>query len=136
MCSSDTALKNLYDLIKRLDELAHTTTSFLLDENVIDSCEELDDDDFDGEMIALRPEGKRDAEIRIKLEQLKDRYKLHELDSILERAKELETFKIDKFCLTMIKELTKFFNVDFASKIHFTLEIITARHKNIDRDLQ
>lgn len=39
MCSSDTALKNIYDCIKRLDELARTTTSFLLDENVIDSCE-------------------------------------------------------------------------------------------------
>lgn len=70
------------------------------------------------------------------MEQLKDRYKLEELKSFLENAKELEVFKIDKFRLTFIKELTKFFNLDFASKIHLTLEIITAKHKGIDRDLQ
>lgn len=45
MCSSDTALKNIYDYIKKLDETTKTSTQFLLDENVIDSSEELDDDD-------------------------------------------------------------------------------------------
>lgn len=45
MCSSDTALKNIYDYIKKEDQKTNSSTAFLLDENVIDSCEELDDDD-------------------------------------------------------------------------------------------
>lgn len=52
MCCSDSTLKLLYDYMKKLEELTHTPISFLLEEHIIDSCDELDDDDFDENNIA------------------------------------------------------------------------------------
>jgi hypothetical protein len=81
MCLADTTLKNIYDFIKKRDEETGHNTHFLLDENVIDSCDELDDDeDID---IVPRPNGERDIQIMQKLMQLKDGYSITFINDII-----------------------------------------------------
>lgn len=133
MCLADTTVKNIFDFIKKSDELTKKTTSFLLDENAIDSFDELDDDeDID---INPRPNGTRDNQINQKIQALKADYNIQFLDETTKNAKEFEVFKLNKFNLMMIKELTKFFNPTFASKIQLELQIILAKSKLTEKDL-
>ncbi len=44
MCISDTTLKDIFEYIKKLDELKKTNTNFMLSDDNIDSCDDLDED--------------------------------------------------------------------------------------------
>jgi hypothetical protein len=108
MCIADTTVKNIFDYLKKLEEETKQTTNFLLDENAIDSSEELDDDE-DIE-IEPRPNGVRDHDIQRRVEALKDKYGINYINPIIQDAREFKLFKLNKFNLAMIRELTKFFN--------------------------
>lgn len=45
MCVADSTVKNIFDYLKKLEEETKQKTDFLLDENAIDSSDELDDDE-------------------------------------------------------------------------------------------
>ena len=74
MCIADTTVKNIFDYLKKHEEETKQKTDFLLDENAIDSSNELDDDE-DIE-IEPRPNGARDQDIQRRVEALKDRYNI------------------------------------------------------------
>jgi hypothetical protein len=137
MCAADTALKKIYDEIKRYDTNAKSSTQFLLDENHIDSSEEIDDSDEEVE-VEMTPhrDSTREKHINEKVNFLKDHYDIRVLDRLLENAKEFEVFKLNKFKLTMIRELIKFFNVEYASKMHLQLEIIAAKTRGLEKEIE
>lgn len=68
------------------------------------------------------------------MEALKDKYDISYINPIIQDAREFKLFKLNKFNLAMIRELTKFFNPEFASKVQLELEIIAARNRIAEAD--
>lgn len=132
MCLSDTTVKVIYDFMKKYNEQTRQNIEFLLEQDVIDSSEEQElDEDLD---IEPRMNGARDSEINYKIKQMKQRYDLEQIDGIIRNAQQFSVFKLNKFNLTMIRELTKFFDPLFASKVQLGLEIIAAQRRINDRE--
>jgi hypothetical protein len=70
MCISDTTLKDIFEYIKNEDERRKTTTNFMLSDENLDSCDDLDEDeeDYDYER------SKRDRDVREKVSRLRQLY--------------------------------------------------------------
>jgi hypothetical protein len=65
--------------------------------------------------------------------EFKTNYGLQDLNRLVEDAPELDSFRIEKFRLSLIRELSKFFVADFASKVEFSLQIVHVLRRHRER---
>lgn len=131
MIHADVTLKKVYDLYKPINK---EVLIDLREELSDDSDSELEIDDYLEGVLEASERGppkvsKRQLTINETVRQMREEGGVSVVTEVLEGAHELETFRIRKFHLNVVRELSKFFRPEFAAKVTFSLQLIHALGK-------
>lgn len=102
----------------------------LSDDSDIDISDLIQQDEGKKGEEKVREDSRRQKAINGKVSSMKAALGCQEMQKYIDGAQELESFKLDKFRLSMARELSKFFEVNFAANVELSIQILHVLKKH------